>query len=129
MSTTIDLGGAWRCRADSEDRGVSERWFASPPAEGWVLVDLPAPAQRALGLDHRGVSWHQRQEAAPALAPGERLWLCCESAATDAEFWVNGTSIGRGFWRVSLVPAAIMGSTATSVPGRHLDIASGHSPG
>lgn len=95
MSRAIDLGGAWRCRADAENRGVRERWFASELTEQWMVIDLPAPAQRALGLDHKGVSWYQRQEAAPALEPGERLWVCCESAATDAEFWVNGRSIGR----------------------------------
>jgi len=95
MSRTIDLGGAWRCRADAEDRGARERWSASTPSEGWSVIDLPAPAQRTLGLDHKGVSWYQRQEPAPVLEPGQRLWLCCESAATDAEFWVNGTSLGR----------------------------------
>ncbi|MCC6971562.1 MAG: hypothetical protein IT434_15230 [Phycisphaerales bacterium] len=95
MNRTIDLGGAWRCRADADDRGVRDRWFVSPPSEGWSVIDLPAPAQRALGLDHKGVSWYQRQEPAPVLEPGQRLWVCCESAATDAEFWVNGTSIGR----------------------------------
>lgn len=61
---------------------------------GWSSIS-PAPAQWVLGLDHKGVSWYQRQEPAPALESGERLWLCCESAATDAEFWVNGRSIGR----------------------------------
>ncbi|MCC6227791.1 MAG: hypothetical protein IT432_01035 [Phycisphaerales bacterium] len=95
MSRTIDLGGAWRCRADTENRGVCERWFATTLDEAWVVIDLPAPAQRVLGLDHKGVSWYQRQEPAPALESGERLWVCCESAATDAEFWVNGRSIGR----------------------------------
>lgn len=95
MSRTIDLSGPWRCRADPQDCGVVERWFEASPAEGWTEIALPAPAQRAFGIEHRGVSWYQRRETAPAMAPGERLWICCEAAATDAEFWVNGRRIGR----------------------------------
>lgn len=93
----MDLAGRWEILPDPEARGLRERWFEHPPAEGWVPIDVPAAWQHALGADFHGVAWYRRRVELPHdwLTDGSRIWLRFESVATDCRLWINSRAVGR----------------------------------
>lgn len=91
---TLDLNGDWRFRADRDDVGLREQWFAADHSHPWESRPVPAPWQRWLGIDWHGVCWYAREIDIPADWNGQRVLLCIDAVATIATVGVNGREVG-----------------------------------
>jgi hypothetical protein len=119
-TTRLDLRGTWSVRPDPVNSGYRDSWrLLDRLRDGARTIDLPAPVQRALGPDFRGIAWLGRdidlpadwrtrdqgsgvaraagapRPAAPLEPQQQRFWLRIDAAATDCTVFINGTEIGR----------------------------------
>jgi hypothetical protein len=86
----------------------------------WTRVTLPHSfnaAEDGSGSYYRGPGWYRRAFTVAAIAPGRRLFVQFDAAATVADVWLNGKRIGRhegghAAFRFDLTDAL--------VPGRNL---------
>lgn len=92
----LELLRRWTLRADTDDRGLDERWWENPPADGWLSCRTDEPWQKVLGGEFHGVAWYRRRARLPRrwLEGGGRVWLRFGAAATDCRVWVNGREVG-----------------------------------
>ncbi|MCP5546871.1 MAG: beta-glucuronidase [Akkermansiaceae bacterium] len=88
-----DLSGIWRFRADRNECGRRESWFAGPLTE---TIPMPVPCSyndvtqdRSL-RDHIGEVWYETTFFVPTSWAGKRVWLRFASADHAATAWVNG---------------------------------------
>ncbi len=94
LRRVVDLSGVWRIVADPEDRGRTERWYEAGRFPEGKRVQVPAAWETALGTDYDGVAWYARDISVPAFGNQQRVLLRFHGAATAAQVWVGGTSVG-----------------------------------
>ena len=84
----ISLNGSWQFRRD--DRSADE----------WKTVPVPSCFADHEVPDFHGVGWYKKTVARFTPAPGKRVLAHFEAAATSAQVWWNGRSVGRhlGGW-------------------------------
>jgi hypothetical protein len=93
----LELLRRWTLRPDPDDAGLGERWWETPPTDGWVSCRTDEPWQVALGESYHGVAWYRRRARLPRkwLGNGQRTWLRFGAVATECRVWVNGTEVGQ----------------------------------
>ncbi len=92
----LDLTGPWAFRADPEEVGVAEEWFAFPPDETWRQVEVPVVFDNCSPeLDrYTGAGWFRRTFPVPADWRGKRIVLRFEGVSYNASVWLNGELVG-----------------------------------
>ena len=111
------LPGAWRWKMEVDDFAGGPR----PPAPDWYRVDLDDSTWQTTTVpewrydkgepfgskpDPRGhrpesrIAWYRTSFAAPAITPGQRVFLTFAGVAWEAEVWLNGTKLGQhtAYW-------------------------------
>lgn len=93
----INLNGEWRYRADTEDKGLAERWFNSPLQNASsILVPFPVESE-ASGVHDTApadVVWYQREFDVPVDWEG-RIVLRFGACDHWARVFVNGQEVGQ----------------------------------
>lgn len=92
--TAHEIGNAWRFKADPEDAGMKERWFASETDDrSWAEVR----SDRGNGWESQGFpgylgyGWYRQRVEAPAdLAQASRCYLLFGAVDEEAEVFING---------------------------------------
>lgn len=102
----VSLDGAWSFRHAPDDRGESERWYASTDG-GSMKVTVPGcwdtqgVGATTNNMRHNapGVGWYRRTFETPPKWTGKRVWLVVGGAHRAAQVWVNGRPAGehRGY--------------------------------
>ena len=93
---TVDLGGVWDFRYDTESRGEAGAWYSSDAGPAWTKIQVPGSFDQALRNDvlYQGKAWYRTWfDAAPAA--GERALLHFDGVAIRSKVWVNGTPAGE----------------------------------
>ncbi len=99
----LSLNGPWQIRHDPLSQGAADRWWAKPPADKWLDVNVPSAWQSVLGPNANGLAWYRRALPAQALEwarSGGHVRLGFASVATECRVWVGQHEIGRhlGDW-------------------------------
>jgi beta-glucuronidase len=93
------LSGLWTFRADTEDVGYDEKWFAGGLPGPTRTMPVPASYNditQDVGLrDHIGDVWYERTFFVPARWEGERVFLRLDSVTHHGTVWVNGRQVAR----------------------------------
>ncbi len=88
----------WRLRADTEQAGVTQRWFepasAAAGSGDWRAVRLPCASQRVFGEDFHNVTWLRTEVELSHEWRFALTRLRFEAVATEARVWVNGEFAG-----------------------------------
>ncbi|RAV04096.1 beta-glucuronidase [Paenibacillus sp. YN15] len=88
-----ELSGVWRFKADLDNVGRQEKWFAQPLTD---TISMPVPAsynditQDMAIRDHIGDVWYEEIFLIPRSWNGQRIMLRVGSACHHAVVWVNG---------------------------------------
>lgn len=92
-----DLNGTWCFAFDDDDRGVHERWFASPERLE-RKIEVPFPPESPLsGIGDRSfhpVSWYARQFRDARSNDTARILLNFGAVDYHADIWVDGQHVG-----------------------------------
>lgn len=92
----ISLDGIWRFRADTENVGFQESWYASTLEESEPMA-VPASyndiVQEQAVRDHVGWVWYQREVWLSPLDAGRRAILRFGSVTHEAVVWVDGEEL------------------------------------
>ena len=106
---TVSLDGTWRFALDLFDEGLRQKWYLDPaddPARWTVPRDYDAGDWQTVPVPScwnllkpewtyfEGSAWYTRFFQAPALAPGERLFLRVGAASYEARVFLNGRFAG-----------------------------------
>lgn len=94
----LDLAGAWKFKADPEDRGLAEKWFVSELNEvDWKDHPLPGSWQAVFPelVEYLGVGWYRRRFTVPAEFAGKFNRLVLDGAGFHTRVFLNGEEIGR----------------------------------
>ncbi len=85
---TISLNGDWLFQRDGAK------------ADDWKRVQVPSSFEQHEGPEFNGIGWYRKEVQPFTMAPGQRVLLHFEAAATEAEVWWNGTKLGShlGGW-------------------------------
>lgn len=111
----LTLGPGWKFARGDQPKG-SDVAFDD---KDWTKVTLPHSfnaAEEGDGSYYRGPAWYRRTLTVTP-APGRRLFVQFDAAATVADIWLNGKHIGRHEGGHAAFRFDI---TATLVPGRNL---------
>jgi hypothetical protein len=95
------LDGPWEFASDDADRGLAERWYATPDGAAGVFgerIEVPFPPESAAsGLAHRDfhpVVWYRRTfslgDVAPQGLDGRRLLVHFGAVDFSAQVWCDG---------------------------------------
>jgi hypothetical protein len=86
--TVISLNGGWEFRRDQG------------PSNEWKTVQVPSAFQDHEGTEFHGVGWYRKQLQPFTLPPGKHALIQFQAAATEAEVWLDGRSLGKhlGGW-------------------------------
>lgn len=90
------LPALWDFRADPEDVGAREKWYAEGAStKDWRKLSVIAAWENQLNDEYDGIGWYRATAEAPTVREGHRLWL--EFGAIDESCWVyvNGREAGR----------------------------------
>ena len=83
----------WRFRMDSEDAGITERWFMpDTPVEGWTSVDIEDFWGNKGGL---GAGWYRRSVEIPRLPEDKRIYLHFGAVDEELMLWIDGEYVGE----------------------------------
>lgn len=87
---------AWRFRADPEDRGVGENWFAvETDAADWREIPVPAHWSATWNAGYLGHGWYRTAFRFPREWTGEPLRLSFGGVDEQAWVYVNGVFVGE----------------------------------
>ncbi|MBN2287802.1 MAG: hypothetical protein JXQ83_00620 [Candidatus Glassbacteria bacterium] len=87
--------GFWLFKADPEDRGIEEKWYAGPlESAETVAVGAAFNEQLPHHLNHLGSVWYQQQFFVPEDWAGRRAVARFGCANWNAEAWLNGQALG-----------------------------------
>jgi hypothetical protein len=77
-----------------------EWFFRRDGAKDWRTVQVPSSFQSHEGTNFHGIGWYRKLVNVPAPAPGKRMLLHFEAAATETEVWWDGNRLGThlGGW-------------------------------
>lgn len=93
-----DLSGIWEFRADRNNEGHRNKWFASK-LQDTMMMPVPASyndiTQDAGIRDHIGEVWYEKTFFVPASWKDRRVVVRVGSATHKAVLWVNGTEVAR----------------------------------
>lgn len=98
MNTIVDLNGEWEFLWDTEDIGITNRWYANPQ-EGCEKVQVPHIWEQSfekMFLTQDTAYYFKRFFVEEKQVP-KRIFLCFERIATHAVIWLNGKLIGEHF--------------------------------
>ena len=91
-------GLEWKFKADWQNVGNTEKWFAPEVAEtDWRKIDVTKCWEQQgyddlLELD--GAGWYRVHFKAPAAGKGKRVFVCIGGADEYATIWLNGKLMG-----------------------------------
>ena len=123
--TIVSLDGKWDFQLDSQDTGLSERWFAKRVAFTNTITVPGVWQAQGYGHDgpklrhnYEGKAWYKRPVRLPKTGLGQRLFLCFGGVHRSAEIWVNGLRLGQHLGYLSsfefeLTPEIASNATAT----------------
>lgn len=97
MNTIISLNGDWELLWDTEDNGITSRWYATHPSGG-DIVQIPHIWERSIenktaSLDTAYYFKKFRLEDKNQ----KRIFLCFSRIAAHASVWLNGKYLGDHF--------------------------------
>ncbi|MEX0719570.1 MAG: beta-glucuronidase [Balneolaceae bacterium] len=97
---TFDLGGYWNFKADPEEVGHRDKWFATKLSGDVHSIAIPGSWNEQLteqGLrNYVGKAWHETFFTIPnAVQKHHKIWLRIGAADHKAEVWLNGDHIGE----------------------------------
>ncbi|MDR1760110.1 MAG: beta-galactosidase [Fibrobacter sp.] len=98
MNSILDLNGEWELLWDTEDVGITNRWYATYP-EGGEHVQVPHVWENSfekLSLTQDTAYYFKRFFVDEKQIP-KRIFLNFERIATHATVWLNGKLIGEHF--------------------------------
>lgn len=98
MNTIVDLNGDWEFLWDTEDIGITNRWYANPQ-EGCEKVQVPHIWEQTfekMFLTQDTGYYFKRFFIEEKQIP-KRIFLNFERIATHAVVWLNGKLIGEHF--------------------------------
>ena len=99
MSKIISLDGDWQMIWDTEDTGISNRWYATYP-EKTQTVSVPHIWERAfdkLLMAQDCAFYFKRFTIDDEKQVTKRIFLRFEKIATHATIWLNGKLLGDHF--------------------------------
>lgn len=91
-----DLSGIWKFKADKQNIGHKEEWFANKLVD---TISMPVPAsyndltQDIELRDHIGDVWYERTFYIPRSWSNERILIRVGSACHHATVWMNGKEV------------------------------------
>lgn len=98
----IGLAGEWDFRADPQDVGKTQQWFAEavkfdrtvkvPGA--WEDQGVGEPS-KALFASYSGVAWYHKRVSVPQTWKGKEMYLNFAGVHRTADVWVNGEYLGN----------------------------------
>lgn len=96
----FDLGGYWNFKADPQNLGFQEQWFAQKLAGEVHKIAIPGSWNEQLeeqGLKNFiGKGWHETTFKIPGMIQNShKIWLRIGAADHKASVWLNGTFIGE----------------------------------
>lgn len=99
MSKIMSLDGEWQMIWDTEDQGISNRWYATYP-ENTENVTVPHVWERAfdkLLMSQDCAYYFKRFTLTDDKLAAKRIYLQFERVATHASIWLNGKFLGTHF--------------------------------
>ena len=94
----LSLNGPWQFRFDPDDRGLDQKWQATPDGFDRRIV-VPFCWQSKLSgiADTTGqkIGWYRRTVSVPEAWDGKHVWLCFGAVDWEARVWVGGREVGR----------------------------------
>lgn len=99
MSKIMSLDGEWQMIWDTEDQGISNRWYATYP-ENTETVTVPHIWERAfdkLLMSQDCAYYFKRFTIDDDKLTAKRIYLQFERVATHATIWLNGKFLGTHF--------------------------------
>jgi len=99
MNNIMSLDGAWQMKWDTEDSGISNRWYATYP-EDTETVTVPHIWERTfekLLLSQDCAFYFKRFTIEDEKQVAKRIFLRFERVATHATIWLNGKLLGTHF--------------------------------
>lgn len=97
----VYLGGEWQFRCDPGERGVELGWHRGEGRFGRKLTVPGAPQAQGIGESNGSQKhfldepfWVRRRFEAPAIHPGQRVWLRLGEVLPAAEVYLNGHLVG-----------------------------------
>jgi len=94
----LDLSGTWKFKADPENRGLAEQWFAPELNEAdWKDHPIPGSWQAVFPelREYIGAGWYCRSFTVPASFAGKFNRLVLDGAGFHTRVFLNGEEIGR----------------------------------
>ena len=107
MSKIISLDGDWQMIWDTEDTGISNRWYATYP-EKTQTVSVPHIWERAfdkLLMAQDCAFYFKRFTIDDEKQVTKRIFLRFEKIATHATIWLNGKLLGDHFGAFAFLQA------------------------
>ncbi|MFW5868791.1 MAG: DUF4838 domain-containing protein, partial [Armatimonadota bacterium] len=89
-----DAWGEWRFRADPDDVGVGERWYADEAAGEWTPIEVPGYWGDTIG-DYQGFGWYRTTLRMPEEWEEDTVALTFGSVDEQAWVYVNGGLVGE----------------------------------
>lgn len=99
MNNILSLDGDWQMKWDTEDSGISNRWYATYP-EDTETVTVPHIWERTfekLLLSQDCAFYFKRFTIEDEKQVAKRIFLRFERVATHATIWLNGKLLGTHF--------------------------------
>ena len=126
-SQSMNLAGQWRFRLDSDDKGLSERWFdtrlpdslllpGSCEQRGYGFInDERDPHRLTRSIRYEGKAWYQRTITVPAGWKNKRTELFLERCHWVSMAWIDGLPLGTQ----NSLSAPHVYETGSLLPGEH----------
>ncbi len=93
----IPLDGSWNFKADSQDIGEAQGWYAWGKLVGASVIEVPFCWQSQFPdlLDYHGFVWYQKKVKIAEEYSGGRVALHIGAVIYDPKIWVNGALVGE----------------------------------
>lgn len=93
----LSLNGRWDFIFDQDNKGETEKWFASPKSAGdWQHVELPHTWQiDPQHAEYFGIAWYKKDFYAPAEWKDKTVRAEFEAVYHSARVWLNGKPVGE----------------------------------
>lgn len=90
----INLPTAWKFKKDPLDKGIDDKWFATPVNASWesIMIDKGWPAQ---GHDYYGAAWYAVTFQAPVEFRGTQPIIRFSAVDGVADIFLDGVKIGE----------------------------------
>jgi len=92
----VSLDGEWDFCLDADERGMKEKWFASPEKQSdWQQVTVPHTWQiDPEHVEYFGKAWYKKRFFVPRSWAGSTVRIEFEAVYHSARVWLNGQSVG-----------------------------------